>query len=809
MKRLLSLALFSIGAAQALGGMRFVVTDPVTGRAVPALIEVQVAGEPPCELCSLGTAVPFDVDAPYRTGRSYKSYPDQLVTLHPGQTLTLTQQQPGPPVKEITIIVRASRLIPNKPPAGASGTTRDRNELQKFTNTTGGDQKSLVKGQSGVAEDSAGQAHVRGEHADISYVVDGVPLPDTLSGREGSVVVPSTIQSLDILTGGFAPEFGGQTAAVLNITTVPGARTFRGDGSLQAGSYKTVQGDTTLEGPIGKRASFVLNLGGTSTDLNTEPHQPDHQDAHNHGTSRSGFTALRFRPTGKDTLTLTLSQNPDAEGIPNRTGLPDSFAQAGEGFGFLGLRNADGSRPDAGVGGLGSENILLPSQQKAGMDIDQDEVSEFGTLNFQHRFSKESAGQLAFTVLHSGSDLTNHNPAVDPLNLPVDNSIEYNPLAIRNVHHVQFTGSANKDTVHHKLKVGFLYDIQSGHETYQLQPASQLALDELAAIAPNLAPPGSTNGQTDVDGNPVYIASGAAPVVHVSRSGSYGAAYAQDTFLSGRFTANYGFRFDYYEQKQNLGQAPVKENLISPRINLAYRMNRRTEFRASYDRIFNTPPLAQGAVVGQPIHPEKINQYDLGIAYDLGRGQSLGLAYYYKDIRDQVDTGLLIPGSDIGLYSAVNLEKGGVHGVEFSYNIAAPKGVGWDGYFNYSFSAAKPNGVDNTGAPVGDFNDHDQRHSIGAGLAYTWKDGMTASMTYEFGSGLASSPVPPSENRVSRYEVDFKLSTPQILFGRRAALTLDIENLTDQRSVINFESAFSGTRFMMGRRIYLGIAGKF
>src|SRR5581483_9367220 len=101
-----------------------------------------------------------------------------------------------------------------------SGATVNREQIEK---RAGPDNNinNVIKTDAGVASDSAGQQHVRGEHADISYVVDGVPLPDTLSGRQGSVVVPSTIETLEVLTGGFAPEFGGQTAAILNITTLP------------------------------------------------------------------------------------------------------------------------------------------------------------------------------------------------------------------------------------------------------------------------------------------------------------------------------------------------------------------------------------------------------------------------------------------------------------------------------------------------------------------------------------------------------------------------------------------------------------
>ncbi len=174
-----------------------------------------------------------------------------------------------------------------------------------------------------------------------------------------------------------------------------------------------------------------------------------------------------------------------------------------------------------------------------------------------------------------------------------------------------------------------------------------------------------------------------------------------------------------------------------------------------------------------------------------------------------MDTGLLIPGSQIGIYSAVNFQYGGVHGVEFAYELTPPKGTGLDVSLNYTYSVARPNGVDNTGAPVPDFNDHDQRNTVGLDLGYTWKSGASVSMTINHGSGLASSPIPPSDKRIPRTRVDLHLTTgPRLLWGH-GGLGLDVVNLFDDRTVINFQSAFSGTRFQQGRSILLSLFANF
>jgi outer membrane cobalamin receptor len=739
--------------------------------------------------------------------------PAVTVTVPVGTTIYVHQQGQFP-TKEIVIRVTATRIVPNRAPAPTSGTERTREQIQKFVNTTQTDTRQLTKGQPGVAEDSAGQQHVRGEHADITYVVDGVQLPDTLSGRQGAIVIPSTIQNLEIITGGFAPQFGGQTAAVLNIATLSSFKTPESDVSLQGGSFQTYAGDFTSRGPLGSKMSYVVDLNANRTTNAIEPQQPNDQSAHNGGDSESGFLKFAFTPSARDSVTLTMSGNPNYLQIGNRTGLPDSFYQSGEGYGFLGLRNADGTRPASTIvvpGGLGSQKILLASQQQDGMDIDQREVDEFGVLNFQHRFSRRDSAQLAFTLLHSGQDVYNFNPSINMGELPIDSSIEFNPTAHRNVHHLQISGAYDAQRGPHALKGGFLFDDQSGAESYQIIPASQLALDELASLDSALAPTGTYNPKVlDVNGYPVYTAtSGVIPTVNVQRSGHYAAGYLQDTWKSGHLVSNYGLRLDHYFQHESISTINVDTTALSPRVNFEYKMDRVDDLRWSYNRILNTPPLAQGAIIGTPIQPEIIDQYDVAVSRQLSKYQTANLAYYVKQIQDQVDTGLLIPGSEIGLYSAVNFQHGGIHGVEASYDISAPHGVGWDEYLNYSYSTARPSGLDNTGAPVPTYNDHDQRHTLGIGLAYTWKSGLSIAGTYQYNSGLASSVVSPGTERTPRMQLDLHSTTGDRLFKGHGGLELDVNNVFDSRQVINFQSGFSGTRFQQGRSLTIGANLKF
>ncbi len=804
--------------------IQFVVMNPVTGRPIPsAYVVAQRSGENG-KLVVLNTSQQSLNPATMMAVTSDAAV--ETIALAPGQALRVALPSPpgrshSVPTSDIYIVVRAALLLRNETAPGV--VTTHQQITQSAAATVGGSVLEITKSEAGVATDSSGQEHVRGEHAEIAYVVDGVPLPDTLSGRQGSIVVLSTIQDLQFLTGSFPAEYGGQTAAVLNINTLPPAQHAHQDVALQAGSYDTTNGDLTLQGPLGRKAGYVLDFGGTRTLNANDPQQPNNLTAHNTGAGINEFAKLRFRPTTANTFTITLSSSPNSMQLNNRTGLPSSYADVGQGFGFLGLRNANGVLPTLAAihpGGLGSGVIPLPSQQSAGMAISQSEQNEFGVLEWQHRFNQQDHSVLAVTFLHSGQNLYNSNPAVNQSALPIDNSIEFNPTVARNVHHVQFVGSVTLPRKSHRFKAGFLLDSQSGNESYNIIPASQLALDALAAAAPALAPAGSAQmtpgaGGTstpalDVNGNPVYNATGPAPVVNVHRSGFYRAAYLQDTWKeSRRFTINYGLRYDWFKQGQNLGQPVVDTSFLSPRFNFAYSPDRLTSVRWSYDRLFNFPPIAQGSVVGQPIKPETLDQIDFSVQREIARNQSLKLAYYIKDIKNQVDTGLLIPGSAIGLYQSVNFQHGGVHGFELSYDVSPTGGHGFGSYVNWSYSLAAPAGLDNAGQPSPQFNDHDQRNTVDTGLSYTWKSNADASIVFSYGSGLTNSIVPPSLLRTPNTDVDLHLATsPKFLWGH-GSLALDIHNLMDSRTVINFQSGFSGTRFQNGRTILVSATSHF
>ena len=70
----------------------------------------------------------------------------------------------------------------------------------------------------GVAQDSFGQIHLRGEHANVQFRLNGVELPEGLSVF-GQVIAERFAHSLRLITGALPAQYGFQTAGVVDIQT--------------------------------------------------------------------------------------------------------------------------------------------------------------------------------------------------------------------------------------------------------------------------------------------------------------------------------------------------------------------------------------------------------------------------------------------------------------------------------------------------------------------------------------------------------------------------------------------------------------
>src|ERR1700728_4319938 len=127
-----------------------------------------------------------------------------------------------------------------------------------------------------VVQDSFGQFHVRGDHNDLQYRLNGIILPEGISVF-GQSLSPRLISSLQLVTGALPAEYGVRTAGIIDMTTKSGVLDPGGSVSVYGGSHGTFQPSFDYGGNSGNLNYFVSgdllrsDLGIESPDGSSNP----------------------------------------------------------------------------------------------------------------------------------------------------------------------------------------------------------------------------------------------------------------------------------------------------------------------------------------------------------------------------------------------------------------------------------------------------------------------------------------------------------------------------------------------------------
>src|ERR1051326_8411937 len=102
------------------------------------------------------------------------------------------------------------------------------------TNTTS---QILQQSIAGSARAPTGEVHIRGQHAEYTYYVDGVPVPAGISGSLNELFDPEVVDQISFQTGGWDAEFGNKNAAIVKVTTRIPSGGFHASASSFIGSF--------------------------------------------------------------------------------------------------------------------------------------------------------------------------------------------------------------------------------------------------------------------------------------------------------------------------------------------------------------------------------------------------------------------------------------------------------------------------------------------------------------------------------------------------------------------------------------------
>lgn len=199
------------------------------------------------------------------------------------------------------------------PPVRGSGTDVTVNAQYLQRSPAGTTFPSLLLQVPGAARGANGVVHINGDHGDINYVIDGVPVPQELNRNIGTEFDLADVSFVEVLQGAYPAEYGNRFAAVVNVNTKVGNGAPGFEGYARAGSYASADSQFAYHGVLGT-GSYVASVNAARSDRFLDPPNPD--SPHNNGSNTNQF--FRFtQPLGEDYWNLTLSHSYQAFQIPN------------------------------------------------------------------------------------------------------------------------------------------------------------------------------------------------------------------------------------------------------------------------------------------------------------------------------------------------------------------------------------------------------------------------------------------------------------------------------------------------------------
>ena len=142
----------------------------------------------------------------------------------------------------------------------------------------------------GVVQDSYGQVHVRGYHGDLQYRINGIILPEGITGF-GQVLDTHFAEKMTFLTGALPAQYGYRTAGVVDITTKDGGQENGGRTSITAGSNHTLEGTQEFYGSRGA-LDYYFTGNYEQNDRGLEPPTAANNTTHNRTTQDKQFGYL-------------------------------------------------------------------------------------------------------------------------------------------------------------------------------------------------------------------------------------------------------------------------------------------------------------------------------------------------------------------------------------------------------------------------------------------------------------------------------------------------------------------------------------
>jgi hypothetical protein len=536
----------------------------------------------------------------------------------------------------------------------------------------------------GAVRATTGEVHIRGQHGEFTYFIDGIPIPLGVFGGLNEVVDEKVIKNITFYTGGFPAEYGGQIASVINIQNQVPPSGFQLDFSTYAGSYLS-SGSQNLGDKVGKfkainsdgqslslsdhTGSLGFFISGTRQENDRRIDQPVPELFNDHGFDYFLYGKFDYLINDNDYMTMNLNYSETQTQIP-----------------------------------------FDPSQ---GINYDNhNSTNSFQTLSFFHTISNE---------VDRASDLF--------VGLFVrEGGLKFNTSPF----------DQTKQFINNDSTTGYTIDQDRSFLTYgtRLKYTSELSHQFSYAAGLDFS---STTGEENFN---FKDSTGNGPVIKNNYNGSDFGLFLQTEIHPFEWTRlEAGLRYD-----QHIAPITLLQKQFSPRLKLSFFPDGLNTIYLSYDKLFmptNIEALSSIATsVGDsssPTLPEKDDLYEVGIIHNFLLGFTAKFDFFYKNSSPGLDDQTL--GSS-AIKVNVNINRIIVRGLELSLTYNDPSNP-FSGYLNSAIMHAFGTGPVSGGFIPADYSttmfdlDHDQRLSVVAGLNYQPKDWFL-NLTGIYGSGLAN-----------------------------------------------------------------------
>jgi outer membrane receptor protein involved in Fe transport len=667
-------------------------------------------------------------------------------------------------------------------------------------NQPGGDNAGLnavVLQAPGVAQDSFGQIHIRGEHNGLQYRLNGIILPEGISAF-GQTLNPRLAESVRLITGALPAEYGLRTAGIVDIQTKTGLFDDGGTAGIYGGSHSTLTPSFAYGGSSG-RFNFFVSGDYTTDTLGIESPDGRPDPAHDRTQQYHGFAYLSDIVDQNTSISAVLGTANDIFQIPNRRGLQPSGL---DGIVGLGPQSPDSGNYLLDAGGTtGFDSLLLDERQR--------EITHYAIVSYLH--SHEGLDTQVSLFGRYSSLFFTPGGNVGPLLYDGISQQAYKRDAAYGLQ----AEAAWHDWTGHTLRFGLLYQAD---DTLSQTSSLVLATAQGATGNPNPNPlcqdPGQTCQSSDA---PLGIADNG------SKHGYNYGFYMQDEWhVTPDLTLNYGLRYDAFA-------AYDSENQLSPRVNAVWKPLDGTTIHAGYARYFTPPPfelvgsaqiaLFQGTTaaaansLNSTPKAERADYYDMGMEQKLFDHWTLGLDSFFKASKNLVDEGQF--GAPI-ILTPFNYAHGRQYGAELSLSY---QNDGFSGYVNAAYERAAGRGIASSQFQFDPDDlayiashyialDHQQIGTVSAGATYDWS-GTQLSTNLLYGTGLRRDGATPNGDHLPSYvTVNFGLSRDFTLGTQDLTARLDLINAFDHKYEIRDGTGIGvgAPQFGARRGVFVGLS---